>query len=133
MVYDNESFTFFSLPDEIGPSGFHSFGFCNSNFLYRARTSALPPAPNLVDQVSIFLSPSDTVAKLCPQHRIPLPSPPMTRTAPPPHGDVYLYSYKNINIDFNFALLRKFCGLVAGVPSNRSRDPGFDSRRYQIL
>jgi hypothetical protein len=26
-----------------------------------------------------------------------------------------------------------FCGLVARVPGYRSKDPGFDSRRYQIF
>jgi hypothetical protein len=37
----------------IRPSGFHFFGFCNNNFSYRARSSALHPTSNLEDQVSV--------------------------------------------------------------------------------
>jgi hypothetical protein len=44
-------------------SGFHFFGFRNK----RASSSALRAAPNLEDQVSIFISPTDRVAQLHPQ------------------------------------------------------------------
>jgi hypothetical protein len=36
-------------------------------FLYRARSSALHPTPNLEDQVFVFMSPSDWVGQLYPQ------------------------------------------------------------------
>jgi hypothetical protein len=49
---------------EIRPTGFHSFGFRNNNFVYRARTSALDPNPNLEDQDSAFMFASDRVAQL---------------------------------------------------------------------
>jgi hypothetical protein len=45
----------------IRPSGFNFFGFCNNNFFYRARSSALHPPPNMEDQVSVFMSPSGPV------------------------------------------------------------------------
>jgi hypothetical protein len=45
--------------------------FASLNFaaviFYRARLSALSPTPNLEDQVSAFMSPSDKVAQLYPQ------------------------------------------------------------------
>jgi hypothetical protein len=44
--------------------GFHFFGFCNNNFFYRARSSALRSTPNLGDQVSVFMSTSDRMAQL---------------------------------------------------------------------
>jgi hypothetical protein len=45
----------------LRPSGFHLFEFCKKNYLI-AR-----PAPNLEDQVSVFMSSSDRVAPLYPQ------------------------------------------------------------------
>jgi hypothetical protein len=53
-------------PQKIA-SCFHFFGFRDNNFFYRARSSALRPIPNLEDQVSVFMSPSDRVAQLYPQ------------------------------------------------------------------
>jgi hypothetical protein len=47
-------------------TGFYFIGFRNNNF-YRARSSALPPTPNLEDQVPVFISPSDRVTQLYPQ------------------------------------------------------------------
>jgi hypothetical protein len=53
-------------------SGFHFFGFHDSNFFffYRARSSALLPTPNLEDQVPVFMFPSDRMAQFgFPFHR----------------------------------------------------------------
>jgi hypothetical protein len=47
-------------------SGFHFFGF-HDNFFYIVRSSAFCPTPNLEEQVSVFMSPSDRVAQLYPQ------------------------------------------------------------------
>jgi hypothetical protein len=45
--------------------------FTSSDFativFYRARSSAMCPIPNLEDQGSVFISPNDKVAQLCPQ------------------------------------------------------------------
>jgi hypothetical protein len=51
----------------ISPSYSHFFEFRKSNSFYRARSSALRSAPNLEDQFSVFMSPSDRVAQLYPQ------------------------------------------------------------------
>jgi hypothetical protein len=42
------------------------------------------------------------------------------------------YSLKIILI-FVLIFCDRLCGLVVGVPGYRSRDPGSDSRRYQIF
>jgi hypothetical protein len=47
-------------------SGFRIFGFCNNNFLHKARSSALRPTPNLEKQVPVLMSPSDRVASYTP-------------------------------------------------------------------
>jgi hypothetical protein len=39
-------------------------GFHSSNFFYNVRSSALHPTPNLEDQVSVFMYPSDRVSQL---------------------------------------------------------------------
>jgi hypothetical protein len=56
------------IPSWIRPSGFHFFGFRNSNFFfYKARSSNLYPTPSLEDQVSVCMSFSDRVAQLYPR------------------------------------------------------------------
>jgi hypothetical protein len=40
--------------------------FATVVFFYSARSSALHPNPNLKDQVSVFVSPSDTASQLHP-------------------------------------------------------------------
>jgi hypothetical protein len=44
----------------------HFVGFRNNIFFYRARSSALRPTPKLEDQVSVFMSSSDSTAQLYP-------------------------------------------------------------------
>jgi hypothetical protein len=40
---------------------------------------------------------------------------------------------KTLIIKFQHKFADRLCGLVIRVPGYRSRDPGFDSRRYQIF
>jgi hypothetical protein len=47
---------------ELGHPGFTSLDFATIVLFYRARSSALRPTPNLEDQVSLLMSPSDSVA-----------------------------------------------------------------------
>jgi hypothetical protein len=65
----------------IRPSGFHFYGFHNNSFFYRARSSALRRTPNLEDQVSVLMSPSDTVVQLYPEAPDSFLSPSTTRRA----------------------------------------------------
>jgi hypothetical protein len=44
-------------------SGFHFFGFRKIIFFYTPRSSSLRPTPNLKDQVSVFIYPSDRVTQ----------------------------------------------------------------------
>jgi hypothetical protein len=80
------SFLYKILPDlsvpgyvsSIRQSSFHFFGFCNNNFFYRARLSALCPTRNLKDQVTVCMAPSYQVAQLRFQSLSSLLSPSMT-------------------------------------------------------
>jgi hypothetical protein len=46
----------------------------------------------------------------------------------------YLRNYNEETIVFYvYDALDRLCGLVVRVPGYRSRGPGFDSRRYQII
>jgi hypothetical protein len=49
--------------------------------------------------------------------------------------DIYCFTWKqSLNLFcFTFVIQRRLCGLAARVPGYRSRDPGFDPRRYQIF
>jgi hypothetical protein len=73
------------------PSGFHIFEFRNNNFLYRARSSACRPTPNLADQVPVFMSPSDSGPFIPPGIGFPfrrllrLAGVPWGYSNPPPH------------------------------------------------
>jgi hypothetical protein len=51
-------------------SSFHFFGSRNNNFFYRTMSSALRPTPNLKDQVSVFMSPSDKGPRYTHRHRV---------------------------------------------------------------
>jgi hypothetical protein len=49
--------------------------------------------------------------------------------------NVFVYNYKPVDNTPKFITwtFPNFCGLVVRVRGYRSRDPGFDSRRYQIF
>jgi hypothetical protein len=65
------------LPHLSTPSWIRSsFGFRNSIFLNRARSSALHPTPKLEVQVSVFVSPSDRLGQV--YHQVPFSSPSKT-------------------------------------------------------
>jgi hypothetical protein len=68
-----EPFLSHNLPQKILRdfirSSLRFFGFRNNVFSYTARSLALRPNPNLEDQVSVFMSPSDRVAQLYPKAR----------------------------------------------------------------
>jgi hypothetical protein len=40
---------------------------------------------------------------------------------------------KSVFKELIIIIMVRLCGLVVRVPGYRSRDPGFDSRRYQIF
>jgi hypothetical protein len=72
-----------SVPSKIRPSGFHFFGFRDSNFFSQSKVISLASnPPTWGDQISVFMSLRDRVAQLHPhRHRVLFSSPSTTGTA----------------------------------------------------
>jgi hypothetical protein len=67
QLFFSQSLPLKILPDlSIRPPGFHVFGFRNNVFFKEQGRQPCVQPPNLDDQVSVFMFPSDKVAQLQP-------------------------------------------------------------------